>query len=220
MPAINMIAPRRAERRRLERDMRRLLILIVVEMVFAVGVGGWLCTRLFTTRAQIADLEVQLTRLQPVVSQIERYEKATGKLEPKLKLLDKAKDNTLRWYNTLDRLTQCMPESAWLTQISSRADRAASGSASEGLSMDIRGISANQATVGEAMLRINTIPDLKRVDLSFTQSSTVGNATAVEFEINAAMKAAEDSRTVRDRGSGTTGEKGEKEVKRDGSGQS
>lgn len=219
MPAINMIAPRRAEKRRLERDMRRLLIVIVVELVFAVGVGGWLCTRLFTTRAQIADLEVQLARLQPVVSQIERYEKATAKLEPKLKLLDKAKDNTLRWYNTLDRLTQCMPESAWLTQISSKADRAGA-SGSGGLSVDIRGISANQATVGEAMLRINTIPDLKRVDLSFTQSSTVGNATAVEFEINAAMKAAEDSRAVRDRGPGTTGEKGEKEVKRDGSGQS
>lgn len=197
MPAINMIAPRRAEKRRLERDMRRLLIVIVIEVVFAVGIGGWLCTRLFSARAQIADLEVQLAKLQPVVSQIQRYESATAKLEPRLKLLDKAKDGTLRWYNTLDRLTQCVPESAWLTQVSSRADRSG-----DGLQMDIRGVSATQAHVGETMLRINTIPDLERVDLHFTQSGKVGNAEAVEFEIGTSMKA------------------GEKEVKRDGSSQS
>ena len=56
MPSINMIAPRRAEMKRLERDMRRLCIVIVAELALAVVLGGWSGTKLLATRSQIGDM--------------------------------------------------------------------------------------------------------------------------------------------------------------------
>ncbi|MGC8861619.1 MAG: PilN domain-containing protein [Armatimonadota bacterium] len=188
MPSINMIAPRRAERRRLERDMRRLMIVILAELVCAVAVGGWVCTRLLTTRSRIADLDVQLTRLQPIVRQIEEYESATAKLAPKLDLLNKAKERTMRWYNSLDRLTQSLPQSTYLTRIETRSSDKKDQA---GTIVNLSGISISQARIGEAMLRLAAIPDFQRVDLHYSQPNSVDGCPAIEFEIGAVMKGSE-----------------------------
>ena len=200
MPSINMIAPRRADKTRIERDMRRLMLVIVVELIFAVGLGGWVFTKLLTTRGRIADLDVQIAKLQPIVNQIKHYDDATGILVPKLKLLNEAKDSTMRWYNSLDRLAQSMPPSTYLTKIST-------GKAQQNdpkTVVDISGVSATQARVGEAILRFQMVPDFKSVDLRFTRSTDMPElgytpassltgksrktACGIEFEVGAVMK--------------------------------
>jgi len=188
MPSINMIAPRRAERRRLERDMRRLVVVILAELVCAVAVGGWVCARLLATRSRIADLDLQLTRLQPIVRQIERYDSATKKLAPKLELLNTAKHRTMRWYNSLDRLTQSLPQSTYLTRIETKASDKKDA---EGTTVNLTGISVSQARIGETMLRLAAIPDFQRVDLHYSQPNSVDGCPAIEFEIGAVMKEAE-----------------------------
>ena len=191
MPSINMIAPRRAEKRRLERDMRRLVIVIAVELIFAVGLGGWVATKIFTTRSQIADLDVQITNFQPTVKQIEEYDSAAAKIAPKLELLKQAKSGTMRWYNTLDRLTQSFPPSTWLTRISTGATRQG-----EDLALNLTGVSVSQAKVGETMMRLYTNQDLRGIDLHFTRKTNVGTATAFEFEIGASLPAARQAKEV------------------------
>ncbi len=186
MPSINMIAPRRAERRRLERDMRRLVAVILAELVCAVALGGWICTKLLTTHSRIADLDVQIARLQPVVKQIEQYQSATRTLAPKLDLLNEAKEYTMRWYNSLDRLTQSLPQSTYLTQI---ATKKSDQNEDMGTTVNLTGISISQAKIGETMLRLTAIPDFRSIDLHFTQPSSVDGCEAIEFEIGATMKA-------------------------------
>jgi len=188
MPSINMIAPRRAEKRRLERDMRRLVLVILVELVCAVAGGGWVCTRLLTTHSRIADLDVQLARLQPIVKQIEDNERATKALAPKLDLLNKAKDRTMRWYNTLDRLTQSLPQSTYLTRLAAKKTEKTENA---GATVNLSGVSISQAKIGEMMLRLSAIPDFQKVDLHYTQSSCVSGCPAIEFEIGATMKSEE-----------------------------
>jgi len=184
MPSVNMIAPRRAEKLRLERDMRRLVIVIIAELVIAAGLGGWVCTKLWTTNGRIADLNVQLTKLQPIVKEIKQYEQASAKLDPKLKLLGQAKDGTMRWFNTLDRLSASLPDSTYLTRVST----VISPDSKNQSTVSLNGVSSSQAKVGEIMLRINSIPDFRSVDLHFTQKTLVGVNTAVEFEIGAQLK--------------------------------
>lgn len=184
MPSINMIAPRRAEKRRTERDMRRLVAVILAELVFAVCLGGFLCTKLWATRCKISELEAQITRLQPTVKEIKRNELATAQLTPKLKLLNQAKQRTMRWYNTLDRLTQSMPPSTYLTRLSTSQGNSNNPS----VSVNLHGVSLSQAKVGETMIRLQSVPDFESVMLHFTQKTVVSNATAVEFEIGADMK--------------------------------
>ena len=185
MPSINMIAPRRAEKKRLERDMRRLVVVIAVELIFAVGLGGWVTTKIFTARSRTADLDVQIASFRPKVKKIEEYEKATANLMPKLDLLNQAKTGTMRWYNTLDRLTESMPSSTWLTRISTGRVKE-----NEDTVLSLSGISPTQARVGETMMRLSVNPDFRKIDLHFTRETSMGLASAVEFEIGATMTGA------------------------------
>ena len=187
MPSINMIAPRRAEKKRLERDMRRLVVVILVEFVFALGIGGWVATKIFTTRCQVADLESRLAKTQPVVRQIQEFDSATARLTPKLDLLNQAKKGTMRWYSTLDRMTQSLPPSTWLTRVT--ADQAKEGGQT---TLNINGVASSQERVGETMLLLGRHDDFSGVDLHFTQKATMGLTQAVEFEVGATMKPEDD----------------------------
>lgn len=164
MPSINMIAPRRAEKRRLERAMRQLVMLILAEFVFVVALGGWVFTKTLTTRATIAELNAQLQTLAPKIKTIQQLDQKTAKLKPKVDLLNQAMTQTMCWYNTLDRLTQSVPASTWLTRLST-----STAAGSKSLTLNIAGMTDEQARVGETMLRLHSNPDFKSVDLHYTQ---------------------------------------------------
>lgn len=194
MPSINMIAPRRAEKQRLERDMRRLVLVIMAELILAVGLGGWVCTKAYTIRTSVSRLDAQIAKLQPVVKEIEQYESATKQLAPKLKLLGEAKDRTMRWYNSLDRLTQSLAASTFLTRITT------SGDSTEGTNISLSGVSPSQEKVGETMLRIQTIPDFEKVNLAFTRKTANRDVSGFEFEVGASIKGSEPSKGVKANG--------------------
>lgn len=195
MPSINMIAPRRVEKIRLERDIRRLVIVVLAEVVVALVIGGWVCAKIFTTKNHIADIDVEMGRLRPVVMEIEDYNRKSTALAPKLKLLNEAKDCTMRWYNVLDKLTQSMPDSTYLTKVSTGTARPDDPA----VNINVNGVSATQAKVGETMLRLQAIPEFEKVDLHFTQKSSLGSA--LDFEIAAAMKSNEPAEGVKQNGS-------------------
>lgn len=182
MPSINMIAPRRAEKRRLENAMRRLALLIMAELVFVVALGGWVFTKTLTTRATIAELSAQQQTLAPKIKIVQELDKKTAQIKPKVDLLNQAMVRTMCWYNALDRLTQSVPESAWLTRIST-----ATSAGDKDVVLTIAGMADEQARVGETMLRLYSNPDYKNVDLRYTQKGTQGLAETVEFEIGATM---------------------------------
>ncbi|MDO8684939.1 MAG: PilN domain-containing protein [Armatimonadota bacterium] len=186
MPSINMIAIRRSEKKRFEANMRRLLVIILAEVVAGIILGGWFTVSMCNTRARIADLDIQLQKLRPTVRKIEDYEAATAKLRPKLELLEDAKTRTLRWRNMLAELSEVLPSDTWLTRLDTVV---ASGSdTTSGATMvSLNGLSASQNQIGETMLRLNAYPDFERVDLHYTQSAAVGERQAIEFEIAAAL---------------------------------
>lgn len=199
MPSINMIAPRRAEKRRVERSMRRLALLILAELVFVVALGGWVFTKTIATHATIADYNAQLQALAPKIKDIQLLDKKTAQLKPKLDLLNQAKARTMCWYNTLDRLTQSVPASTWLTRLSTTA-----AVGSKDLVLNINGLTCEQARVGETMMRLHSNPDFKSVDLHYTQKATLGLTQAIEFEIGASMTSdnEDNSKEVTPNGSG------------------
>jgi Tfp pilus assembly protein PilN len=185
MPSINMIAPRRAEKRKLERDTRRLVIVILAEFICALALGGWLTARLVATRGRIADLDVQLARLRPIVKQIEDYESATRKLKPKLELLNQAKAKTMQWHSVLDGLTSSLPKPTYLTRISTNQS---AGKQNESPTVALIGVTVSQGAIGETMLRLSAIPEITQVDLHYSQPTSVDGAPAIEFELGAKMK--------------------------------
>lgn len=185
MPSINMIAPRRAEKLRLQRDTKRLAIVILAELVFVVCLGGWMFTKMWSSQVRLAELNQQLTKLQPVVKQIEDYQSSTKMLAPKLDLLGRAKNQTMSWYNTLDRLTQSLPQATYLTRIATTESQAGKD---EKTIVTLGGISSEQAKVGEVMMRLQAIPDFEDVNLSYTRENNEKNNSGIEFEIGASIK--------------------------------
>jgi len=192
-----MIAPRRAEKRRLELSMRRMVAVILIELAFAVALGGWVCMKIITTSVQISDRKQQIALLQPKIKKIQDLDKRTAELKPKVDLLNKAKTDTMLWYNTLDRLTQSMPPTTWLTRISTTTSQ------SKDMIVNLNGIASDQGRVGETMMRLHGDPDLKSVDLHYTQKSSQGIMQAIEFEIGASFSTPDDkSKGVTQNGSG------------------
>jgi Tfp pilus assembly protein PilN len=182
MPSINMIASRRFEKQRFERNARRLMVVILVEVVLGIALGGLFTYKYCDTKRRVADLDVQLQKLMPTVKKIEDYETATARLEPKVQLLQQAQDKTLRWRNLLNKLSTALPAQTWLTKLGSATP------ANGPTTISLNGISTTQNQVGEAMLRLNTYADFKSVDLHHTQGSLVGKRKTVEFELAAALK--------------------------------
>jgi len=188
MPSINMIAPRRAERKRLESNVVRLLVVILVEVVAIVGISGLLLTRVYGTRVTITEKQVKLEELRPTVNKIEFYDKATKDLKPKLDTLNQANSETSRWCRVLDQVSISLPEKTWLTRLGTDPIQPAAAE----LCVKLNGISANQELIGDTMLRMHdTVSDFSRVDLHYTQKAVVGGLTAVEFELAGAIKLAD-----------------------------
>lgn len=185
MPSINMIAPRRAEKLRLESNVRKLLMAIFIEALVIVCVAGFLVTRVYKTRSMISDLDVQLSKLQPTVNKIEDFEKATQSLTPKLGTLNDAKAETLRWCRMLNDVSFSLPDKMWLTRISATVEP----QQPDNISVTLCGVAVDQGLVGQTMLRMHDmVTDFEGIDLHYTQKTIIGPLTAVEFEMAAAMK--------------------------------
>lgn len=186
MPSINMIAPRRMEKLRLEKRVRYLVLVLLAELVLAVVIVMGFSYKLWGTTNQISNYDTQLTRLKPVVAEIESFRSSTKKLNPKLDLLNEARDRTMSWYGMLDKLMETIPINCHLTRISIvNTNNTAEGSGAKTQQLTILGVAQSQAKVGETMLRLQKVPELKKVELHYAQTPLSGLTSAVEFEIGA-----------------------------------
>lgn len=185
MPSINMIAPRRMEKNRLEKRMRYLAFVFVLEIGLGIVVGMWMTYKLLGTNNQIANYEVQLTTLKPVVTQIENYKSEIKILQPKLNLLGDAKKRTLSWYGMLERMMATMPDKSFLNRISITVGQQTSDKSTEAPKqiLTLGGVAESQAKVGELMMRIQKIPELKNVVLNYTQKASGNRSIGVDYVI-------------------------------------
>lgn len=186
MPTINMIAPRRMNKLKMEKRVRYLVLVLLAEFTLAVGIGMGFSYKLWGTTNQISNYDTQLTKLKPVVAEIESYRTLTNKLAPKLDLLNEARERTMSWYGMLDKMMGTMPTSCRLTRISIvNTNNSAKDSASKTQQMTIFGNSQSQAKVGETILRLQRVPELKNLELHYAMTPNGGTQPGVDFEIGA-----------------------------------
>ncbi len=195
MPSINMIALRREEKRRQEKNARKLLYSIAGEIGLVTAVAFVMTARIFVTQGHINDLSNQLAKLKPQVAQIQALQAQTALLQPKVDTLDGAKADTLFWYNNFYAVTDSLPPMTWLTSLgtgsgaSGAAPTTTPGSTSgTDPILNVSGVALSEATVGQSMLRMNQSPRLDHVDLSFVQSQKIGKMDAVSFQMTVHLK--------------------------------
>lgn len=195
MPSINMIAARRAEKRRQEQNIRKLLYGISAEVACVVLALGALSLREMNMRGHISELNAQIQNLQPKVNKIQDLQKQMAELQPKVKTLDGAKADTMFWYSNLYAITASLPDKTWLTSLGLAGGGGTPGTvgapgsaAGTDPTISLAGVSLDQAHVGEAMLRMNQAPGLDHVDLSQAQQGKTGEADTVSFQMTVHLK--------------------------------
>jgi Tfp pilus assembly protein PilN len=184
MANVNLISARRAERIRLTRVTKALLIAVIG----ASSVGGFATVfmfgKLWQAQSQINAADQELSKLRPVIQQIESQEAERAGLQPKLATLTDAQTRTGRWTGIMDGLKRAIPRETWLTNVSVEKQ------GETGHLMRMNGITSNQARVGETMYRLTMQPDYyKKVDLRYTQSQNQPGQKSpkVEFELAASL---------------------------------
>ena len=191
MPSINMIAARRAEKRRQEQNIRRLAYGIAAEVGVTLVIVSAMYARLIAVNGTVSDLNGEISKLEPTVTQIQEMQKETQDLQPRVATLDGAKADTLFWYNNLYAVTTCLPPKTWLTSLGTAG---AGGDGSPGTAgsgdpqFTIGGVALNQATVGTAMLRMQQSPNLDHVDLASVSQQKTGKVDTVAFQMTVHLK--------------------------------
>jgi len=197
MPSINMIAARRAERKKLEKRIQLAILVILIQVFLALSFFGFVTAKICSANRTIGKLDKDLKSLQPKVLEIKHYETEIRKLKPRLDLLADAREQTLLWYSLMRGVSRSMANKTWLSSLrvsspESTNQVAQQGSESAGkpqaVTVNLKGVSMSQALVGETMLRLNQCPEVQRVDLNFTQKGAASLEDAIEFEIVAALK--------------------------------
>ena len=185
MPNINLIAARRSEKKRLERNTRQLFFGLTAEVGALVLLASYIGARQITLRSSLGSADAKLARLQPTLGRIAEVEKATSALKPKLDTLQTAKEDTLRWRAMLQIVAQSVPSNAWLSGITS-------ANIGDDTMISLTGTAGSQALVGETMSRLGAYPVFEKVELHYTQllasSQKEDTTQRISFEIAAHLK--------------------------------
>lgn len=183
MLLINLIAARRAERKK-----REMIRGVLLRGMVGVGAAGLLASAFMTfsiqvVNSRIEDVTQQTAMLQDTVTQVEDLQSRMGALQPRVATLLKAQNATNRWRAVLQEISVSLPEKTWITSFASQAGATDS--------FTITGQSISQNHVGKAMMRLGSQPYIKEVSLQYTQSAE--KAKSVTFALNAALQPMEEN---------------------------
>lgn len=193
MPNINLIAQKRAEKARLESNIRRLFFLMSGLAVVAILMFTMLSARWFRLKSETASLREELTKLEPQINKIHQIERQTAELGPRIKLYGEARDHTMRWYTFLQVVARSVPNGTWLTRLSPGQNKAGAAPATSGsaqdVTMNLAGVTTSQKLVGDTMMCLSSYSALlDKVDLHYTQEGKEADKQSVEFELATNVK--------------------------------
>lgn len=180
MPNVNLIQEQRSSSRQRERKSQAYFLF------FALAAGISICTfcGLAFETVSLARQEVGLrhraNQLKPSVQEIESTEREIASLNPRLTTLSTAQEGTVQWMTILKHLASNTPEGLWLT-----STRCSQNDPTKPVQIAFIGLSQNQESVGEFILRLQACDQIENVVLKFTQERTVGTTSGIEFEVNA-----------------------------------
>ncbi|HEY3267771.1 MAG TPA: PilN domain-containing protein [Armatimonadota bacterium] len=173
MLLINLIAARRAERRKLELIRGVLLRAMFAVGAIALGAAMLMTFSIQSTKNRIRDVDAQTVMLQDTVQSVERLKSEMAVLQPRVTTLLLAQNSTNRWRAVLQEVSSSLPQKAWITSFTTLA------APQEGFV--VTGQTLNHGLVGSAMMQLQDKPYIKSVDLHYTQAAA--SDKGVNFEL-------------------------------------
>ncbi len=184
MPNVNLIAERREEKKKLERTTRQLFFGCVAAAALFTCTVVYTGGRQLALRGELADANAKMQKLQPALDRIKQVEAETAIMTPKVETLQTAKLDTLRWRSIFQVVSEAVPPSTWLSNLSTTTT-------TDDTVLQLSGMATTQAAVGETMTHLNAHPLFDKVDLKFTQAQPItplDPTQRVQFNIEARLR--------------------------------
>jgi Tfp pilus assembly protein PilN len=182
MPFINLIEEQRLAIRQGRAKARTGMLVFIATTTVSVLGCGWLFLESENMTSEIARLQNEARKSEPVIKQIEAAQAEVAALGPKLNTLENAIETTGKWETVLSHLTTQTPKGLWLTNV-----RCVSSDPSKPIEVNFQGISARLDTIGEFILRMQGCKELENVNLKYTQEKMLASGQGIEFEVNSSL---------------------------------
>ncbi len=178
MPNINLIADRRQEKRRIERISKQLFFALGGSLAVFVATGSFLLASRITLMGDVAEADIRMEKLKPILAEIEQVKKETSEKQPKLETLEQARYDTLRWTLLFQAVAESLPKGVWLTTIG----------APEGnpVTVNLTGSAPTQTIAGQVVLNLKKRSLFESVEIPNT--SRVDKESRFTFQITAQIK--------------------------------
>lgn len=181
MPNINLIASRRADKRRMERLTRQTFFGMTASVVGLVGLASWLTAQHLELAGRLSDAERRMERLRPALAEIDQIRKDTAEKQPKVDTLETARLMTLRWCSLFNSLARSLPAETWVERLDS--------SGAENTQVTLQVVTRSQTFAGQTAVLLSAQPIFQDVNITSTQTSATPNgAKVVKFEVTAGLR--------------------------------
>lgn len=156
-------------------ETRRLLVrslLIALALALVLG-GAVLFYQIYTLQRQLAEVQEELMRLQPVALQAQKVGEEIKQKEQETAHLQSVFNERSLWGVILDRINDRSPRDVWLTALS----------ATEAGDFTLKGMANSLVSVGIFQNQLTQLPELEGISLKSAEKVSVGEVSLVKFEI-------------------------------------
>ncbi|HEY3299022.1 MAG TPA: hypothetical protein VGK34_10235, partial [Armatimonadota bacterium] len=189
MPSINLIAARRSEKLKLEKQVSVMFLVVVGLVAITIGLFSFMTARVISAGLTLDKLNTDLKKIEPTVQKIQMYETQIKELTPKLELLADSRESTMLWSNVMHDISSSMATDTWLinlqTSVPTQTNQAdPQQKTAIPIVLTMNGTSSSQTLVGETMLRLTQCREFDRVDLDYTKKNGSSDMDALDFSFN------------------------------------
>jgi Tfp pilus assembly protein PilN len=179
MPTINLIHEQREAYRRRVKASRAWFLAFLGTTAATGGITAFLLIASMALTGEANRLQAQAEELEPLRQQIAKNEDEFGKLRPRLATLNEARTETEKWTRILEHMSYVIPTNTWLTGVRSTPNSEEDAP----IEFALTGMSNEQQTVGEFMLRLQALADLTNIRLRYSEEKKTQFGDGLEFQI-------------------------------------
>ncbi|GIV01360.1 MAG: hypothetical protein KatS3mg015_0190 [Fimbriimonadales bacterium] len=179
MPTINLIHEQREAYRRKLKASRAWFLAFLGTTAVTGGATAFLLIGSMALTGEANRLQAKAQALEPIRQEIAKNEEAFAKLRPRLATLNEARTETEKWGRILEHMSYVMPTNTWLTGVRSTPNTEEDAP----IEVSLTGMSNEQETVGEFMLRLQALTDLTNIRLRYSEEKKTQFGDGLEFQI-------------------------------------
>ncbi len=134
-----------------------LLVVAVLGVLVALGHFLWLRHQVSEKKEQVAEAQVEVDRLAPIIAEVEEFKAKKARLENKVQVITDLKANQQGPVQVMDKVSAALPQLTWLTRMEVSQSR-----------LRLSGQAFNTNAIAAFIENLDRVPEFKEPNLRDT----------------------------------------------------